>query len=103
MDQGHYTTPVKRPVLAVKFYFGGYDPEKAFELLTADSVPLEAKATDTLLCEWQPARAGATLAAVRDYMLDNDLAVLSTERIGQRRNGGWQGLYVVKIGKETRQ
>ncbi len=103
MDSLHPNqAPVKTlvPQLAVKFWFSGYDPERALDLFTAESVPLEAKTTDMTLREWQPARGGASLEAVRTYMQDKRLSYMSGKRISQRRNGAWQGLYLVVLGRE---
>lgn len=94
--------PVKIPVVAVKFWWGGYAPERAFDPIQAPDVALEARSTDAVGLEWQPARPGSTLADVADYMLLNGLRVLDVERIAQRHTRqGWKGLYVVQIGTQT--
>ncbi len=90
---------VKQRVLAVKFWYDGYDPEKAFDIFTAPNVGLEARSTDPTGVQWQPARPGATVQDVREYMLDNHLRIVRTKRLAQRRNGRWEGLYQVEIGR----
>ena len=40
---------------------------------------------------------GATLQTVSDWMLDNSLSIVDTALVGQRRNGTWEGRYVLTI------
>lgn len=94
---------VKQVVVGVKFWWETWDPEKAFDYLEADGVRLEARSTDATLQAWQPARPGATLLEVFDWMLDRGLKVLGYEMLKQRRTGRhWEGLFLVKIGKEIK-
>jgi hypothetical protein len=93
---------VKQPWLAVKFWWDGYDPARAFELFVAETVPLEARSVDPTWRRWQSARPGTLLEEVRNYMVDHDLRILSAELIRQRRQPRWSGMYVVQIGKELR-
>lgn len=92
--------PVKAVVLVIKYWWPGYQPEQALDIFQAPHVPLEARTNDPTGRWWQPARHGSTLETVRDYMQEHDLHILHVERIAQRRNQRWEGLYVVQIGRE---
>ena len=94
---------VKQVHLLVKYWWPGIIAEKAFDLFDAPYVPLVARTTDPTGQQWRPARPGATLADVAGYMLDNDLIIMDTQLIAQRRNPRWEGLYQVTIGKSLPQ
>ena len=95
--------PVKQVVLAIKYWWPGYQPEQALDIFQAPHVPLDARTNDPTGRQWQSVRRGTTLEAVRDYMQEHDLRVLHSKCIAQRRNPRWEGLYVVQIGRELPQ
>lgn len=93
---------VKHVYVAVKFWWDGYDPTRAFDLFVAPNVKLEARSIDPTLRHWQA--SSASVEEVRDYMLDRGLSILNTQRVSQRRNQNrWEGLYIVAIGTEVQQ
>jgi hypothetical protein len=102
------TTAPYRGSLQVKFWSGTYSPEKALDPLdnftgaygpTGDAFEVKPGGA----AAFRPAKAGATLFELRDWMTDNGLAVTRRDRVGQQSNrAGWQGLYVLTIGPEVR-
>lgn len=99
------TTASYRGTLQVKFWSPGFQPERALDALdnylgdhgpTGNEFELQPGGGT-----WRPARSGATLPDLGDWMRDNGLAVIRWERIAQRNNGRWWGLYVLTIGPEV--
>jgi hypothetical protein len=93
--------------LQVKFWSPTYSPEKALDPLdnfrgaygpTGDAFEVKPGGA----AAFRPAKSGATLFELRNWMADNGLAVLRRDRVGQQSNrAGWQGLYVLTIGPEV--
>jgi hypothetical protein len=48
---------------------------------------------------WRKPRPGATFDTVRNYMLDWDLDIVDTALVEQRRNGHWEGRFIVELGR----
>lgn len=99
------TTPY-RGSLQVKFWSPTYSPEKALDPLdnfrgdygpTGNEFEVKPGGQD-----WRPAKVDASLADLRDWMIDNGLAVIRRERIAQQNRGRWFGLYVLTIGPEVK-
>jgi len=95
-----------RGSLQVKFWSPTYSPERALDPLDnfrGDFGPLgnefEVKTGGQ---NWRPAKAGASLTDLRDWMTDNGLAVIGRARIAQQNRGRWFGLYVLTIGPEVK-
>jgi len=94
--------------LQVKFWSGTYSPEKALDPLdnalgaygpTGDGFEVKPGGA----AAFRPAKPGATLFELRNWMADSGLAVLRRDRVGQQSNrAGWQGLYVLTIGPKVR-
>lgn len=91
----------QREYLRVKFFWPTYDPTEAFVPWRAEEVTVEGKSLDGGRV-WLQAVGGANLATVYDWMLVNDLTVLSHDLLSSKRIGGrWHGLFAVVIGKKA--
>ena len=84
----------------VRFWWADYSPEKA--LTTFDLVALETpfEVSQDGGKTWRPRENATTFETVRDWMRDNDLKVMDTKLGSSRRNGRWEGQYVLTIGKQ---
>ena len=84
----------------VRFWLSSYVPEEV--LTTFDPVvyetPFEVSRDGGRT--WRPGENGTTSVTVRDWMRDNDLRVVDTNLAKSRRNGRWEGQYVLTIGKD---
>jgi hypothetical protein len=84
--------------LQIRFWWPGYMPEEALDSfdITVVETPFDVSSDGGKT--WRPPRNGATLQTVYDHMVDNCLGVVDTQLVGQRRNGRWEGHYVLTIG-----
>ena len=82
----------------VRFWWPGYTPEEALESLdfTVDETPFEVSRDCGVT--WRSPLNGSTLQTVYDWAVDHGLGVVDTKLVGQRRNGRWEGRYVLTIG-----
>ena len=82
----------------VRFWWPSYSPEEALESLdpVVDDTPFEVSRDGG--ATWRSPLNGSTLQTVSDWMVDNSLGVVDTKLMGQRRNGRWEGRYVLIIG-----
>ena len=82
----------------VRFWWPGYTPEEALDSLdpTITAMPFEVSRDGGIT--WRSPLNGSTLQTVHAWMLDKRLGVVDTELMGQRRNGRWEGHYVLTIG-----
>ena len=85
-------------MIYVRFWWPGYSPEEA--LTTFDLAVLEMPFEVSRGGEdsWRPPRNGATLQTIYEWMVDHDHAILDAKMVDQRRNGRWEGQYVLAIG-----
>jgi hypothetical protein len=82
----------------IRFWWAGYSPQDALESFDPVVAQMAFEISQNGGKTWRPPRNGATLQMVYDHMLDNSLGVVDTELVGQRRNGSWEGRYVLTIG-----
>ena len=84
-------------MIQIRFWWSGYSPEEALGSfdLTVVETPFEVSRDDGQT--WRAPTNGATLQTVHDWMMDEDLSVVDTTLVNQRRNGRWEGQYVLTI------
>jgi hypothetical protein len=86
-------------MLQIRFWWPGYSPEDAltsFDPIVIE-MPFEGSADGGR--SWRAPRDGPTLQSVQEWMEDHDCTVVNTKLADERRNGQWEGLYVLTIGK----
>ena len=85
-------------MIRIRFWWPGYSPEEA--LTTFDPAVLEMpfEVSSNSGDSWRPPQNGATLQTIHEWMVDHDHAVLDTRLVNERRNGRWEGQYVLTIG-----
>jgi hypothetical protein len=86
-------------MLQIRFWWPGYSPEDALTSFDPNVIemPFEGSADDGR--SWRAPRDGATLQTIHEWMLEHDCTVVDTKLVDERRNGRWEGLYVLTIGK----
>jgi hypothetical protein len=86
-------------VLQIRFWWAGYSPEDALTSFdpTVIETPFEGSADGGR--SWRQPRDGATLETIHEWMVERNCTVVDTRLVDERRNGGWEGLYVLTIGK----
>jgi hypothetical protein len=84
--------------LHIRFWWCGYTPEEAFESFDPVVTQMAFEISQNGGKTWRPPQNGATLQTVQDWMIDKGLGVVDTQLVGQRRNGRWEGRYVLTIG-----
>ena len=86
-------------MVQIRFWWPGYSPEDA--LTSFDPVVIETPFEGTANGgnTWRRPRPGNTLQTVREWMMDHDCEVVDTKLVKERRNGQWEGHYVLTIGK----
>jgi hypothetical protein len=84
--------------LHIRFWWADYSPEQVFESFDPVVTQMEFEISQNGGKTWRPPLNGATLQTVHDHMADNSLGVVDTKLVGQRRNGRWEGRYVLTIG-----
>jgi hypothetical protein len=82
----------------IRFWWSGYSPEEALESFDPVVTEMAFEISQNGGRTWRPPLNGATLQMIQDWMTDKSLGVVGTELVGQRRNGSWEGRYVLKIG-----
>lgn len=88
--------------LYISYHWDSYMPEQAWHPGLAEQVPVAGKSTDGYT--FWPARPGATLAAVADWMSENGLVVTDIKLLRSTRQGHhWAGLYKARIEPRPRQ
>ncbi|MGD2178262.1 MAG: hypothetical protein PVG71_10615 [Anaerolineae bacterium] len=89
-------------MLQIRFWWPGYSLEDALTSfdLTVTKTPFEGSADGGR--SWRAPRDGATLQTIHEWMVDHDCTVVDTQLVDERRNGGWEGLYVLTIGRNRR-
>ena len=85
-------------MIQIRFWWSGYSPEEA--LTTFDPAVLEMpfEVSRNGGRSWRPPQNGATLQTIYDWMVDDDRAIVDTTLVNERRNGRWEGQYVLTIG-----
>jgi hypothetical protein len=84
--------------LQIRFWWPGYSPSDALQSFDPVVTEMAFDVSSDGGKTWRPPANGADLATVRGYMTDKCLDVVDTQLVGQRRNGSWEGQYVLKIG-----
>jgi hypothetical protein len=82
----------------IRFWWFGYTPEEALESFDPVVTQMAFDVSSDGGKTWRRPLNGATLQTVQDWMTDNCLGVVDTKLVGQRRNGRWEGRYVLSIG-----
>jgi hypothetical protein len=82
----------------IRFWWPGYSPEDALDSFDIVVVETAFDVSSDGGKTWRPPLNGADLTTVRGYMTDKGLDVVDTKLVGQRRNGRWEGRYVLTIG-----
>jgi hypothetical protein len=82
----------------IRFWWAGYSPEEALESFDPVITQMAFEISQNGGKTWRPPANGADLTTVRGYMTDKGLSVVDTKLVGQRRNGSWEGRYVLTIG-----
>jgi hypothetical protein len=82
----------------IRFWWPGYSPEDALDSFDIVVVETPFDVSSDGGKTWRPPVNGADLTTVRGYMTDKGLDVVDTRLVGQRRNGRWEGRYVLTIG-----
>ena len=82
----------------IKFWWLGYSPEQVFDSFDPDVIEMEFEVSRNGGKTWRRPANGASLTTVQDYMTDKGLGVVDTKLVSQRRNGRWEGQYILTIG-----
>ncbi len=84
-------------MIRIRLWWPGYSP---VDILTSTS--LENQDSRDFEVDggngWRLPQPGATISTIADWMLDNGKAVVGTHLLRSRRNGRWEGLYLLEIG-----
>jgi hypothetical protein len=89
---------VKR--LQIRFWWPGYSPEEALQSFDPTVVEMPFEVSEDGGRTWRRPFNGANLQTVYDWMVDQSLGVLDTSLVSQRRQGQWEGQYVLTIGTD---
>lgn len=86
-------------MIRLKFWWPGYSPQEALDPLKA----WEHQSNCAFeICEqpgqWRPPKPGASLGSVTEWMEETGRSVLSAHLLKHRRNGRWEGLFLLEIG-----
>ena len=86
-------------MLKIRFWWPGYSPRDALTSLNpvVSETPFEGSADGGKT--WRHPRPGTNLQTIQEWMTDHDCEVVDTQLVDERRNGQWEGLYVLTIGK----
>ena len=86
-------------MLQIRFWWPGYSPEDALRSFdpTVIETPFEGSSDGGRT--WRHPKPESTLHTIQEWMVDHDCEVVDTKLVDQRRNGRWEGLYVLTIGK----
>jgi hypothetical protein len=89
--------------LQIRFWWPGFTPEDALTSFdpTVIETPFEGSADGGKT--WRHPRPGKTLQTVYEWMIDHDCTVVDTQLVDERRNGGWEGRYMLTIGRNGKQ
>ena len=89
--------------LQIRFWWPGFTPEDALDSfdLTVQETPFEVSCDGGR--SWRSPRNGATLQTIHEWMVDHDRTVVDTKLVDDRRNGQWEGQYVLTIGPNGKQ
>jgi hypothetical protein len=82
----------------IRFWWAGYSPEEALDPLNFTVVETPFEVSQDGGRTWRPPANGADLMTVQDYRRDKGLDVVDTQLVGQRRNGSWEGQYILIVG-----
>jgi hypothetical protein len=85
-------------MIRIRFWWPGYSPEEA--LTTFDPAVLEMPfdVSRSPGESWRSPQNGATLQTIHEWMVDHGHTVVDTALVDERRNGRWEGQYVLTIG-----
>ena len=89
-------------MLKIRFWWPGYSPEDALDSfdLAVQETPFEVSRDGGR--SWRLPRHGATLETISDWLVDEGRTVVSTDLVGQRHNGRWEGRYVLTFGPRSK-
>jgi hypothetical protein len=82
----------------IRFWWAGYAPQEALDSFDPTVVETPFDVSSDGGKTWRRPANGATLQTVHDHMVDNSLGVVDTKLVSQRRNGRWEGQYILTIG-----
>ena len=93
---------MNKPVL-IRFWWPAYSPEEALDSLdlTVIETPFEVSSDGGR--SWRRPKPGNTLQTVHEWMIDQGRTVVGTKLVDNRRNGGWEGQFVLTIGPNGRE
>ncbi len=81
-------------MLRIKFWWPGYDPEKYlcnFEHQNSRDFEIDQGTG------WRLPRPGVTIESVADWMIDTGKSITGSHLLKSRRNGRWEGHYLLEI------
>ena len=85
-------------MIRIRFWWPGYSPEEALTTFDPTVLEMPFDVSSDGGCSWRSAREGATLDTIYEWMIDHGHTVVDTKLVNERRNGRWEGQYVLTIG-----
>lgn len=90
-------------MIRLKLWWPGYSPEEALDPLIAwEHQSSRDFQISTTPGQWRLPKPGSNLGSVTEWMAETSRTVLGAHLLKQRRNGRWEGLFLLEIGPPTR-
>jgi len=86
-------------MLQIRFWWPGYTPEDALTSFDLTVIEMPFQGSSDGGQTWRHPKPGTTLQSIQEWMMDHDCQVVDTELVNERRNGRWEGQFVLTIGK----
>ena len=90
-------------MIQIRFWWSGLCPEDALDSFDLTVQETSFEVSRDCGRSWRSPRNGATLQTIREWMVDHDHAIVDTRLVDERRNGRWEGQYVLTIGPNGNQ
>jgi hypothetical protein len=85
-------------MIRIRFWWPGYSPEDALTTFAPAVLETRFEVSRNGGQSWRPPQNGATLQTIHEWMIDRGHTVVDTALVDERRNGCWEGQYVLTIG-----
>jgi hypothetical protein len=85
-------------MIHIRFWWPGFSPEDALTSFDPAVLEMPFEVSKNGENSWHPLQNGATLQTIHEWMVDHDRTILDTKLVNERRNGRWEGQYVLTIG-----
>jgi hypothetical protein len=90
-------------MIKIRFWWPGFTPEDALDSFDLTVVETRFEVSRDGGRSWRHPRPGTTLQTVHEWMVDHDQTIVDTQLVDDRRNGQWEGQYVLTISPKGKQ